>query len=100
MGRGFKMGSRGRGGSGRGSKWRARDRPGGSSKGYRGQHLEVVIDRPCSSTLVLIHSSELSQAESKSHRVTNLYINPNKLSSNSSVVQLHRCVGLVGRIQP
>ena len=81
MGRGLREGGV-KSGAGRGLE--------GRERGGGGKHLEVLIDRPSGSALMLIHGSQLSQAEAEGHGVADVDINPNQLPSHGSVVQL-RC---------
>ena len=64
------------------------------------KHLEIFISRPSGSTLMLIHSSELSQAEADSQGITDLHIYPYQLSCDGSVVLLHYCTAFAGGVQP
>lgn len=57
-------------------------------------HLDVLIDWSCDTTVVLIHCSELSQAEPECHRVADLDINAYQLPCHSCVVLLSHHTGL------
>jgi hypothetical protein len=56
-------------------------------------YLDILIHSPRDSALVLIHSSELSQAESNCHGITDLDIDTHRLSRHSCVVLLSHQTG-------